>query len=263
MKTKKILVITAAMMLTLVLGLSMVDQEESDATVSIIEAYQDTITPDGGTIYVQFNSTEGVDREITITITNSNTGSTVGTATITIPADTENYKASVHVNLGGTGEYNIKITCAPTSYFDNKEAYYTTTITVNVTESIWSSWTAYAAIIIVVIIIVIAIFLHMRNAPKIKPDKTFTELESERNDGKPSRSTERIASSTERKKYKSTKSETTQEPPVKKTEPVKEEPKKAQSFTEMEEKKKVAKEKKDSSDDTESKKPKYVSSRRK
>jgi hypothetical protein len=260
MKTKKILVVTAALMLTLMLGLSVVDQDESDATVSFVNVYQDTITPDGGDLYVEFKNSESVERTIEIEVTNSDTGKVVGTTTVTIPADTTNYKATVHVNFGGVGEYNAKVTCTPADYFGSIN--YTTT-TVNVTKSIWSSWTAYAAIIIVVILVVIAVFLHMRNAPKIKPDKTFTEIESEKSDDKSSRSTERIASSTERKKYKSMKSETEQEKTVKKAEPAKEEPKKAQSFTEIEEKKKVTKDKKTSSDDTESKKSKYVSSRRK
>lgn len=286
MKTKNTIIILAAIMLTLVPALSLVDEDDSDATVSFINVTQGKITSDGGDLYVEFKNDESAERTVTITVTNSNTGAVVGTATVTIPASTENYKATVHVNFGGTGEYNAKITCTPSSYFDPGINY--TTEIVTVTDSIWSSWTAYAAIAIVVILVVIAVFLHMRNAPKIKPDTTFTELESEKNEGKPAKTEERVPS-TERKRYKTnslekektakksepvkeeSRSKKKEEP--KKVEPVKEESKpkkkeepKAQSFTEIEEKKKTStKEKKDpaSSDPEESKKLKYVSSRRK
>lgn len=281
MKTRNTIIILAALMLTLVPALSLIDEDNSDATVSFVNVTQGKITSDGGDLYVEFMNDESAERIVTITVTNSNTGAVVGTTTVTIPADVANYKATVHVNFGGTGEYNAKIACTPSSYFDPGINYTTTTVTV--TDSIWSSWTAYAAIAIVVILVVIAVFLHMRNAPKIKPDKTFTELETEKNEGKPVKTEERI-SSTERKRYKTNSLEKEQtakkvEPvkeeskPKKKVEPVKEEPKpkkkeepKAQSFTDIEEKKKTStKEKKDSapSDSEEPKKLKYVSSRRK
>ncbi len=283
MKTRNTIIILAAIMLTLVPALSLIDEDNSDATVSFINVTQGKITSDGGDLYVEFMNDEAAERTVTITVTNSNTDAVVGTATVTIPADVANYKATVHVNFGGTGEYNAKITCTPSSYFDPGINYTTTIVTV--TDSVWSSWTAYAAIAIVVILVVIAVFFHMRNAPKIKPDTTFTELETEKNEGKPAKTEERV-SATERKRYKTnslekeqvakkaepakeeSRSKKKEEP--KKVEPAKEEPKpkrkeepKAQSFTEIEEKKKTSTKEKKDSDSEDSKKLKYVSSRRK
>jgi hypothetical protein len=272
-------------MLTLVPALSILDQNESDATIFINgEPQQGKITSDGGEIYVYLDNTEDTSISVKIVITNNNTKNEVGNTIQDIPAKSEHYKVTVNVNFGGTGEYNAKITCTDTT---TGEITYTT-MTVTVTDTVWSSWTAYAAIAIVVILIVIAVFVHMRNAPKIKPDTTFTELEAEKNEGKPVKTEERV-SSTEKKRYKTNSLEKEQtakktEPAKeesrpkkkeepKKVEPVKEEPKpkkkeepKAQSFTEIEEKKKTStKEKKDSapSDSEEPKKLKYVSSRRK
>ncbi len=250
MNAKKTLIIAVIMMLAVLPAIGLIDDSGSDATISIDgNVTQGTITSDsGGDIYIKLESTEDEDVDITITVTNSNTGDTVGETTVTIPAN-EDITASVHVNFGSAGTYNAKITCTPSTYFENVNY---TTATITVTDSIWSNWTSYAAIIVVVLLVVIALVLHMRSAPKIKPDTTFTQLEEQQKEPA-SKSGESAQHSTTRKKYKSSEASKPSEEA-----PVKSEPKKAQNFTELEKQKKSSE-----SDESEPKKLKYVSSRRK
>jgi ATP-dependent Zn protease len=76
--------------------------------------------------------------------------------------------------------------------------------TIHVDQSVWSNALTYVAIVLIVIVIAVAIYLRQRNAPKVEPQMTFTELEemrkSQRKDVDVS-----SGSSSERRRYESDK----------------------------------------------------------
>lgn len=250
MNAKKMIMIVVALMVALVPALAIAESGDSDADVHISgNVTQGSInSSEGGTIYVTFSSDESVDMEVKITVTNPDASKEYGSATVTVPANSDSYKASVHVNTGATGDFNILVTCESASGTE------TTTALITVSASVWSNWVTYLAIALIVILVVIALVLHSRSAPRIKADTTFTEIEGKKGEAdssKPSRKPA-AAPSTEKKRYQASK--------PKDEEPVKaEEPKKAQNFTELEAEKKSKK-------DASAEKPeklKYKSSRRK
>lgn len=252
--SKKIIVLAMLVIATsFAAGLSM--QEASDADLTFSDVSQGKITPDGGNIYVMLENQDNSEKNLTLTVTYVKDGTeiTAGSKNITVPSKAMNYKATVYVNLGGVGEYNIKITATDIYFHDGAN---TTTFTATVTESIWSGWTPYAALGIVALLVVIAAFIHIRSKPRIKPDQSFTQIEQERRSGK---SAGTPGTSAERRRYSADK---TGQPKavVKEPEP------KAASFTELEKEKAVAKKEAGKSEKKPGKEPgelKYVSSRRK
>jgi hypothetical protein len=245
-------------MLALVPAMVSPDSEDSEAT-SLGAVTQGKITNNGGGyLYIEFTNNE-VERDVTITVVNLGNGETVGNGTITIPASESAYTGKIHVNLGGTGDYNVKVTCTPESVFDGSNY---TTLSVSVVQDVWSDWVTYGALIVIALLVVVGAIVYSRSKPKIKADTTFTKLEAER-----AASGKVVAEepTVERKRYNAEKPaapstskkivEKTVEKPVEK--PV-EVPTKKPSFTDLENEKASKKD-----ENAEPKKAKYVSSRRK
>ena len=234
----------------------------SDAGVSIEgDAYQGTVTPDGGYVHLVLKSTEPNPVTLSVDAYITDSGKLIGTAQCALSAN-GTATADIFVKAGGVGDHNVTLKCSPEGFFVLKE----TSLLVHVTQSVWSNWTSWATIIIIAILIIIAVAYKMHSAPKAKADVTFTELEKQRKDAK---GISEPSVTTERRKYGSHKSEEKAPAPKKAPakEATKEPPKEADSkkvFTEMEEQRKraaPAKEAPKKADEPE--KLKYVSSRRK
>ena len=227
-----------------------------------------------GTLSVSLRSTEYEGRLITITVTEN--GRELAKAEVTVPAGDPSYVAKLSFRLDSVGDHDVTVTCEPDNLFplvdgSNLNSQTTTifnsqTITITVTESIWSKPATYGAIAVIAILVVIAFYLRMRSAPATKPDVTFTELE-QRKGSKEDAEEKPKAPVTERKRYKGSEAKPKEAKPkgVKAYEPP--EKKEAETFTELEQQKKEEKKeappKKKEASSGEPKKLKYVSSRRK
>jgi len=267
MNHKKILIALAVVMLAAV-SVGIIAGSESSASVNVsdnsIWGSGFTNTSDG-TLSVKLTSNESEDQTVTITVTES--GNELAKQTVTVPAG-QPYTAELRFRLSSVGEHNLTVKCeSENSIFLTSPGVsskvYSTTVTVDVTQSILSKPSTYAAIAVVAILIVIAFYLHIRNAPSTKPDTTFTELERQKRDSRGEEDDTPKTPATERKRYVESggqaKGATKPSPPP--------EEKKAASFTELEKQKKEKKEapepKKKETSSEEPKKLKYVSSRRK
>jgi len=283
----KLTLVVIAVIIMAAIPIGIIMSENSNANVSV----DDTISGSGftttsdGTLHVPLKITTPLSdpQQITITVTDSN-GNPVASAPATIPAGDYNasapsiYTLDISFRLSSAGSHTLTVTCTPKEVFQqdvNGNTIYANwnTVTINVTQNIWSKTSTYAAIIVVVILIVIAIYLHMRNAPVKKPDTTFTDLERQKKESKGEVEEAPKTSATERKRYKSSGSDGSPKPKEaaksSKTSAPPEE-KKAATFTELEKQKSEKKAvepksepKKDDSSSGEPKKIKYVSSRRK
>ena len=266
-RKRTLIALAAIVMAAMPMGLIMSDG--SDAQISIGNG-NDDIWGSGftdrsdGTLYVVLKSDEPSGQRVTITVTKD--GRELKSTTVTVPSDTE-YPAELRFRLGA-GEHTLTVTCKSENLvlidvYGNPTDTYSSTVTVNSTQSILSKPSTYAAIAVVVILIAVAIYMHMRNAPTTKPDTTFTELERQKKESREEMEEAPKVSATERKKYADSGSRPKE---TAKPSPPPEE-KKATSFTELEKEKKEKKEapppKKKESSSEEPKKLKYVSSRRK
>lgn len=261
------MIIIAVLIASISAGLILSDNSEANITMGDISSSDFTTNKDGTITILMSNDEERVV-SVNITASNPDTGAIYKTTKVDIPKDTKDYAAKISFNIDEVGQYNVKIVCESDADFQG-DIYEKTTI-VDVTESIWSNWVTYGAIIVVVILIAIAVALKLRSAPTVKPETTFTQIESERGSGDVL--TNVPASSVERKKYRSAEPESKpkETTPVKeskhsftglskqKTEPAKES---KPSFTELS--KQQAEPKKKEEPGSEPKKLKYVSSRRK
>ncbi|MCL1978916.1 MAG: hypothetical protein FWG60_01990 [Methanomassiliicoccaceae archaeon] len=265
MNHKRTIVALAVIMMAAV-PMSILMADESDAGMSFDKIWGEGFSnTSDGTLFVSLKNTEYSDQEVKITVTEGSRE--LAKKTVTIPAQTT-YTAELRFGIGGLGDHILTVTCEPADLFPGPGGthYNSETVTVNVTESIWSKPTTYAALIVVAILIVIAFYLRMRNAPATKPDTTFTELDRQQKGSRAKAEDAPKTSATERKRYggpDEPPKETKKQPPAKPPEPPAE--KKATSFTELEKEKSAKKEaapKKESSSG-EPKKLKYVSSRRK
>ncbi len=187
--------ITASLFVT---GLAV--QEEADAELYFSGAGQGSITPDGGTVYAILVNQDGSDKTVTLSVTYNRGGATheVGSGTFIVPGGETGFKASIPVELGGVGEYNLTITATPDYFF--RDGANSTSLVVTVAESIWSGWTPYIALIAVALLAVIAVFIHMRSKPRVQPDRTFTEIEQDRRSGRSGEAPETAAA---RRRYSS------------------------------------------------------------
>ncbi|MDR0508446.1 MAG: hypothetical protein LBG63_01270, partial [Candidatus Methanoplasma sp.] len=222
-----------------------------------------------GTLYITFWSDEYNEQVITVTVKADN--GREYTEEVTVPAATDGsitHTAELRFKLGSVGTRTLTVTCeAENAVFvlpgGVSSNVYSTTVTVNVTESVLSKPTTYIAIIVIAVLIVIAVFLYMRNAPTKKPDTTFTELERQKKESREDVEEAPKTSATERRRYRD--SDDRPKETVKTSAPPEE--KKATTFTELEKQKKKEKKesapKKNETSSEEPKKLKYVSSRRK
>ncbi|MCL2032973.1 MAG: hypothetical protein FWG96_06900 [Methanomassiliicoccaceae archaeon] len=274
MNHKRTMIALAVIMMA-VIPMSMITSDESDASMNFGDVRGEGFTNTGdGTLFIPLISTEAVPHDITITVTETEGGRVLATATVTVPAETT-YVAELRFRLGA-GEHNLTVTCTPADPFPtppggNPINYIPVQVTV--TESIWSKPTTFAAIAVIAILIVIAAYMRMRSAPTTKPEMTFTELEK-RQKGSKADEEKPKASATERRRYRESDgsakgAEKSSAPPPEK---------KAETFTELDRQKKAeTASKKESSEEPkkaetaskkessseEPKKLKYVSSRRK
>jgi len=281
MNHKKTLIALAVIMLAAI-PISVIMSEGSDAKMI---ADDDGIWGGGfndrndGTLFVTLKSDEVNDQAVTITVTDKN-GRVLASSTVTVPAE-DTLIAELRFRLSA-GEHDLTVTIKaenPVFILPGGSSTDTVTrsVTVNVTQSVLSKPSTYAAIAIVAILIVIAAFLYMRNAPTVKHDTTFTELERQKKEARGETEEAPKTSATERKRYKDSSGgskEARQKEQAKSPAPPPEE-KKAATFTELDKQKREKKEapppkqketpppKKKESSSEEPKKLKYVSSRRK
>jgi len=260
MNHKKTIVALTIVMMAFI-SLSAIASEDSDAIVAISNdpRAEGFANNSDGTLIINFNNMDGVDREIVITVTDLNDpGRVYVTKTVTVLDGKHDIRISFRIS--DSGDHEVRITCEPQGlfYFDGTKYLNNQTMTISVSQSIWSNTTTYIAIAVVAILIVIAAVLKMRSVPATKPDTTFTELEKQK-DSKPVN--EDVPQTTSRRKY----NEGKPAPVQKET--------KAASFTELEKNKaepkpktKPVKEEKKEKKENPSEQPKkikYVSSRRK
>lgn len=264
MNHKKTMIALAITLMALIPA-GMLMSDESDARVDFGDVWGSGFTTNGdGTLHVTLNSTEYIEIEMTITVTEGNRE--LKSIEVTIPAATDEnptvkYVAEVSFRLDGEGTHQLRVTCEPSHYFTPSGQpinYYD--VNVDVTVSIWSNTTTYIAIIVVALLIVIAVYLKIRSTPITKPKMTFTELERQKAVGKEESLAEKESrqTATERRRYRSEgKAEKPAAAPTKNEE-------KPMTFTELEKQKGEKKEPvKKTEPSTEPKKLKYVSSRRK
>jgi Predicted membrane protein len=275
MNHKKTIVALTVVMMAFI-SLSAIAGEDSDAVVAISDGLraEGFANNSDGTLIINFNNMDGVDREIIITVTDLNDpGKVYVTRTVTVPDGKTDVPISFRIS--DSGDHEVRITCEPQGlfYFDGTKYLNNQTMIISVSQSIWSNMTTYIAIAVVAILIVIAAVLKMRSAPATKPDTTFTELEKQK-DSKPVN--EDVPQTTSRRRYNEEKSapvqketkatsftelEKSKAEPKPKAKPAKEEKSKAEPKPKDS---KPAKEEKKKEDPKEQpKKIKYVSSRRK
>ena len=262
MNQKRTIIALAVIMIAAV-QLSMVMSDDSDAVIEYGNVWGEGFTNSGdGTLFVVLRSTEPTEQQITVIVTEN--GTELARTTVPVPADGE-YTAELRFSLNGVGNHDLTVTGEPAVLFPTPqggEPMNSDTVTVTVSETIWSKPSTYVALVVVALLIVIAVYLRMRSAPAAKPDTTFTELEKQQKEvSKPDAEEKPKTAATERKRYGS--SEDVPKPSGKQTAPPAE--KKASSFTELEKEKGGKKETspKKESPSGETKKLKYVSSRRK
>ncbi|MCL2295942.1 MAG: hypothetical protein FWC29_02530 [Methanomassiliicoccaceae archaeon] len=269
MNHKKTLIVLAVIMMIAV-PVSILMSNESDARVSIDDDKiwgQGFTNSSDGTLYITFWSDEYNEQRITITVT-TESGKKF-TDDVVVPArvdDPITYTAKMGFRLSSVGTHTLTVTCESENPVfltsGGTSNIYSTTVDVNVTESMLSKPTTYIAIAVIAIMIVVAAFLYMRNAPAKKPDTTFTELDKQKKESREEVEEAPKTSATERKRYRESDSR-----PKETAKPsVPPEEKKATPSTNPEKQKKEKKEavpqKKETSSE-EPKKLKYVSSRRK
>jgi hypothetical protein len=256
-------IIALAVIMMAVVPMGLIMSDDSDAEMRIGDVWNSGFTnTSDGTLFVVLRSTEGIDREITVRVTED--GNELARGTFNVLAGTE-LTAELRFRLSSVGSHEVTITCEPANLFPSPPGsdviFNSATNTINVTESLWSKPSTYGAIIVVAILVVIAVFLRMRSAPTTKPDTTFTELEKQQKESRGDVVEDKPkASVTERRKYQKSES-----PKPEAKAPAPPEEKKVSSFTELEKQKSEKKEapaKKDKPSE-EPKKLKYVSSRRK
>lgn len=281
----KLTLIAVVAIIMAVIPIGIIMSEGSDASVSVDDNIWGSgfTTGSDGTLHIPINISTPLSepQQIMINVTDSN-GNPIKSAEATIPADvygSKSYIAEISFRLSGAGNHTLIVTCEPKEVFqftggDGNTGYANqNTVTINVTQSIWGKTSTYAAIIVVALLIIIAVYLHMRNAPVKKSDTTFTDLERQKRESRGDVEETPKSSATERKRYKSSGSDSSPQPKETAKAPKASAPpeeKKAATFTELEkqksekktaEPKKAEPKKNDSSE--EPKKLKYVSSRRK
>jgi len=267
MNQKRTMIALAVIMMT-VLPMSLLMSGESDANLYLDDGKvwgEGFTNTSDGTLSVSLRSDEPVDWGITITVTEN--GRELARTAVVVPAGST-YVATLSFRLDSLGDHELTVTCTPASAFPSAGGgnLNSQTITITVTESIWSKPATYAAIAVIAILIVIAVYLRMRNAPAKKPDVTFTELE-QRKESREDAEEKPKASVTERKRYKGSEAKPKEAKPKETKPSAPPEKKEAGTFTELEkqkkEEKKEAPPKKKEASSGEPKKLKYVSSRRK
>jgi len=276
MNHKKTIVALTVVMMAFI-SFSAIASEDSDAMMAISDnpRAEGFANNSDGTLIINFNNTDGVDTQIKITVTDLNTSKVYTTQTVTVPEGKNDIRISFRI--GDSGAHEVLITCEPQELFPPFGTEYLNrqTMTINVSQSIWSNTTTYIAIAVVAILIVIAAVIKMRSAPATKPDTTFTELEKQK-ESKPVN--EDVPQTTSRRRYneekpapvqKETKAtsftelEKNKAEPKPKAKPAKEEKSKAEPKPRDSKPAKEEKKEKKEDPSEQPKKIKYVSSRRK
>jgi hypothetical protein len=298
MNQKRTIIALAVMMLA-VLPMSIIMSDDSEASeVAYNDVWGEGFTSNSdGTLFIKFNVNlaKGDSREVTVVVTEN--GEEILKTEKEVTSETT--QIELRFRLSSVGDHELTVTCTPAYLFPTSggNTFNKETVTITVTESLWSKPTTYIAIIVVAVLIVIGFYMRMRNAPATKPDTTFTELERQQKESrgevvekKPKTSAterRRYSGGSESKAKEAKPTKLPKEKPAKAAKPVEEkkpskpveekkvakpveekkpskpvEEKKAASFTELEKQKKDAAPKKEQPSG-EPKKLKYVSSRRK
>jgi len=198
MKHKKMFALALAMLS--VACMMSVASDESDGLVQFADPNDVTYTfTEGQTndIIVKIKSNEIDAVDITLTVRDVTNNKEIAKKTFSIPPN-ETVELRMPVSISGVGEHRLTVTGEPSSLFPPNGSVLST-ITVNVTESIWSNWTTYAAIIITVLLAIIAIVYISRGSVSKKPKMTFRE--AERITEAETKEVEPQVSATERRKY--------------------------------------------------------------
>ncbi len=177
---------------------AVLSSDDSDATAIGSVTASDFKENSSGTLSVKVVNSEGADIDITLAVYDGD--EELKTVTETVSNGTDTVDISLRLDAGSY-DLTVKATAVLTGTTESVEfVNSTSTVTVDVDESIWSGWVPYVVLVILAIIILIVVYLWYRGRPKQKATVTFADLE----EGKPLPQ-EAQASETGRKKYEADK----------------------------------------------------------
>lgn len=145
---------------------------------SSASTYLKDVTADGfmhdktGTLHVTVNCNDSAGDVVTITVTEN--GNTLKSEAFNV--ETSGLTTCDLQFQLSQGTHDLTVTVV--DELGNKTS---SSITLDVTKSIWSNITTYLAIAALAIIVLVIAVVYMRSNPKNKPTTTFTELEREKN----------------------------------------------------------------------------------